>query len=138
MSKRWIIATVATFVAWMLGSFLVHGLLLHGEYAKLPNLFRTETDAQRYFPIMLLAHLLLAGALSWIYARGVSAGPWLAQGLRFGVAVAMLTVVPTYLIYYAVQPMPGAMVAKQIGFDGALIVLLGMLQGWLHRRAAPD
>jgi hypothetical protein len=40
--------------------------------------------------------------------RGVEAKPWVAQGERFGIAVALLTVWPTYLIYYVVQPMPGA------------------------------
>jgi hypothetical protein len=54
--------------------------------------------------------------------------------LRFGVAVALLTVVPTYLICYAVQPMPAAPVVKQIVFDGVLIVLLGLLVAWMLRR----
>jgi hypothetical protein len=30
----------------------------------------------------------------------------MAQGVRFGVAVALLTIVPSYLIYFVVQPMP--------------------------------
>ena len=32
----------------------------------------------------------MAGAFTWIYARGVENKPWLGQGLRFGVAVAFL------------------------------------------------
>ena len=59
--------------------------------------------------------------------------PWLGQGLRFGVAVAFLTIVPTYLIYYVVQPMPAALVAKQIVFDGALTLLLGLIAAWFFR-----
>jgi hypothetical protein len=47
--------------------------------------------------------------------------------------VAFLTVVPTYLIYYAVQPMPGAVVAKQIVFDGVGMVVLGITVSWLYR-----
>src|ERR1700721_144549 len=72
---------------------------------QLANLFRAESDQQNFFPLMLGAHVILSGAFVWIYARGVEARPWLAQGLRFGVAVALLTIVPTYLIYFAVQPM---------------------------------
>jgi hypothetical protein len=56
--------------------------------------------------------------------------------VRYGIAVALLTVVPTYIIYYVLQPMPGAMAARQIVFDGVLIVLLGMLVAWLYRNAA--
>ncbi len=60
----------------------------------------------------------------------------MAQGVRFGVAAALLTVVPTYLIYYAVQPMPGALVARQIVLELILLVLLGILAAWLYRTRA--
>jgi len=62
--------------------------------------------------------------------------PWVGQGLRFGAAVALLTVAPTYLIYYAVQPMPGLQVAKQIVFDGLLLLVLGVVVAFLYRNAA--
>ena len=136
MDKKFLVAWLVTFVAWMFGSFVVHGALLQADYAKLPQLFRAEADAQQYFPFMLLAHVLMSGALARIYARGVEARPWLGQGLRFGATVALLTVVPTYLIYYAVQPMPGAHVVKQIVFDGALVLLLGVLLAFLYRPKA--
>jgi hypothetical protein len=91
---------------------------------------------QQYFPLMILAHVMLAGAFTWIYGRGCEAArPWLGQGLRFGVAVALLTVVPTYLIYFVVQPTPGMLVAKQVVLDGALIVILGVVIAWWYRRA---
>jgi hypothetical protein len=133
MNKKFLIAWVAVFVAWMAGSFLVHGFLLHDDYARLPNLFRPEADAQKYLPLMILAHVILSGALVWIYSRGAEAKPWLAQGIRFGIAIALLTSVPMYLIYYVVQPMPGMHVAKQIVFDGVLNVVLGVLVAFLYR-----
>ena len=136
MDRKFLIAWLVTFIAWMFGSFVVHGALLQADYARLPQLFRAEADAQQYFPFMLLAHVLMSGALARIYARGVEAKPWLGQGLRFGATVALLTVVPTDLIYYAVQPMPGAHVVKQIVFDGALVVLLGTLLAFLYRQRA--
>ena len=133
MNKKFIIAWVVMFVAWMAGSFVVHGLLLRPDYLQLANLFRTEDNQQRFFPIMLLAHVMLSGAFVWIYVRGVEAKPWLAQGIRYGVAVALLTVVPTYLIYFDVQPMPESVVIKQIVFDGLLMVILGVIVSWLYR-----
>jgi hypothetical protein len=133
MNKKLIVAWIVLFVVWLIGSFVVHGVLLESDYMKLGNLFRTQDDSQKYFPLMILAHIMMAGAFAWIYARGVEAKPWLAQGVRFGVAVAALTVVPTYLIYYVVQPMPGGVVAKQIVFDGILAVILGLVVAWLYR-----
>jgi len=138
MDKKFLIGWLILFVAWMAGSFAVHGALLGSDYAALQGkLFRTPEDSQQFMPLMLLAHVLLAGALVWIYARGREAGkPWLGQGLRFGVAVALLTVIPTYIIYYVVQPTPGALVVKQMIFDGVLIVLLGVVVAWWYRGEA--
>jgi len=136
MNKKFLVAWVVIFIAWMAGSFVVHGVLLHDDYAKLPNLFRQEAEAQKYFPLMILAHVILSGAFVWIYTRGVEAKPWLAQGLRFGLAVALLTIVPTYMIYYVVQPMPGLHVVKQIVFDGTLMLVLGAIVAFIYRRPA--
>ena len=133
MNKKFLITWLVVFVVWMLGSFGVHGVLLHADYSALPTLFRPEAEAGPYFPIMILAHVILAGAFTWIYSRGVEAKPWLAQGVRFGIVVALLTIVPTYLIYYVVQPMPMATVVKQIVFDGVLLLILGIVVAWMYR-----
>jgi hypothetical protein len=134
MNKKFFIAWIVIFIVWMVGSFVVHGVLLHDDYAKLPTLFRPEAEAQQYFPLMILAHIILAGASVWIYSRGVEAAPWLPQGIRFGLAIALLTVVPTYMIYYVVQPMPGLHVIKQIVFDGILILILGVIAAFIYRQ----
>jgi hypothetical protein len=136
MNKQYIIAWIVVFVGWFAGSYVVHGALLHDDYSKLQGLFRPEAEAQQYFPWLIFAHVLLSGALVWIYGRGVEAKPWLAQGFRFGIAVALLTIVPTYIIYYVVQPMPAALVVKQIVFDGILILILACVTAFLYRRAA--
>ncbi len=140
MGKRFFFAWAAIFVLWMVGSIVVHGSLLHDDYMQLPNLFRPEADAQRYLPLMIVAHVILSGAFVWIYSRGVEDKPWLMQGIRYGVAIALLTVVPTYIIYYVVQPMPGATVVRQIVFDGLLLVALGVAAAYAYRdrpRVAP-
>jgi hypothetical protein len=135
MNKKFFIAWIVIFVAWMAGSFVVHGVLLHDDYAKLGGLFRPEAEAQQYFPLMVLAHIIMAGAFAWIYSRGVEATPWFPQGMRFGLAIALLTVIPTYMIYYVVQPMPGLHVVKQIVFDGILILILGVIAAFIYRQA---
>jgi hypothetical protein len=137
MNKKFLIAWVVIFVVWMLGSFVVHGHLLHDDYMQLSSLFRPEADAQHYFPWMILAHVILSGAFVWIYAQGVQDKPWLPQGVRFGIAVALLTIVPTYMIYYVVQPMPGMVVVKQMIFDGILLVILGIVVAALYRKPVP-
>jgi hypothetical protein len=135
MNKRFLLAWLVIFVAWMAGSFVVHGVLLHAEYSQLPNLFRPQADAENYMHFMLLAHVLLAGAFLWVYRRGREDKPWLGQGFRFGLVIALMTAVPTYMIYYVVQPLPGMMVVKQIVFETGLLLVLGMVTAFVGRNA---
>ena len=80
MNRRFLSAWFAVFLGWMAGSFLIHGTLLYDEYSRLPNLFRPEAESQRYFPWMLLAHVIMAGAFVWIYSRGSGGYPLAAPG----------------------------------------------------------
>ena len=134
MHKTFFVGWVVIFVVSALGSFVVHGVLLREDYLQISNLFRPEAEAQSYLPLLVLAYAIMAGALAWIYEHGVEAGPWLPQGLRFGVAVALLAVVPTYIVYYVVQPMPGMVVLKQIVLDSILMLILGVVLAFVFRQ----
>lgn len=132
MNKKFLVAWLVLFVLYFAGGFVVHGLLLHADY-EATGIMRPEADAQKLFPVMILAHLMLAGAFVWIYARGVENKPWLGQGLRYGLAVAFLAVIPLYLIYYVVQPLSSGLVVKQIVFDTILTLILGSVVAFLYR-----
>lgn len=138
MDKRFWICGLAMSVATLLLGFVVHGWLLKGDYTPLAGtLMRTQQDSQAYFPWMIVADLLIGFAMTWLYRFGFSEGrSTMAQGLRFGLAIALLTVVPWYLIYYAVQPTPTLLVVKQVAFDTVRFLLLGMLVAYLQPRRA--
>jgi hypothetical protein len=138
MTGRFWISVVAMFVLSMGLGFVIHGMLLHQDYAGLPNLLRTQEDAQGHFMWMLLAHVSIAFGFTWIYTKGREAGkPFLGQGLRFGLAVAVLMTIPMYLIYYAVQPWPGAVVARQIVYDAIGMLIMGVAVAAINRDARP-
>lgn len=131
MNKKFLVAWLVLFVLYMAGGFVIHGMLLADEYLA-TGLMRPEAEAQKLMHLMILAHVLMAGAFTWIYARGVENKPWLGQGLRFGLAVAVLFV-PIYIIYYVVQPTPGVLAVRQIAYDTILTLILGVAVAWLYR-----
>ena len=55
------------------------------------------------------------------------------QGIRFGLAMAALTVIPTYLIYHVVTPIALAVVIKQIVLDTIRLLLMGIVLAWINR-----
>jgi hypothetical protein len=133
MNKRFLISLVVMFVMSMAIGFFVHARLLGPEYAQLPGLFRSQQEQGRYFPYMLLANVFIAIGFVWIYLKGKEEKPFVAQGIRYGLAIAVLVTIPTYLIYYAVQPMPGGLVLKQIVFDTIGVILMGIIIAWLNK-----
>ena len=135
MDKRfWVCGLVMSIAALLLG-FIVHGVLLAPDYAALGAMFRSDADSSRYAPWMVLAHVLIGFAMTWIYAQGFSSGRSTSlQGLRFGLAMALFSAVPGYLIYYAVQPLPASLVAKQLLAGVVAMLLLGLLVAWLQPR----
>jgi hypothetical protein len=133
MKGRFWISVVAMFVLTMLMGIAVHGFLLQNDYARLPQLMRTPQDSQSMFPYMVLAHVFLAFGITWIYLMGRQDKPWFAQGIRFGIALAVFSIIPTYLIYFAVMPFPSDLVAQQIVFDSIGVVLLGVAIAWINR-----
>ena len=135
MDKRFWICGLVMSIAALLLDFIVHALLLAPDYAALGTMYRSDADSQHYMPWMILAHVLIGFAMTWIYVQGFSSGKASsAQGLRFGFAMALFSVVPGYLIYYAVQPLPAVLVVKQIVFGSICMVLLSLLVAWLQPR----
>jgi hypothetical protein len=55
------------------------------------------------------------------------------QGLRFGAAIAVMTTIPTHLIYFAVERLPADLAIKQIVLDTICILLVGLLAAWLNK-----
>lgn len=132
--KKFILTFVVVFVVTFLGNFLIHGMLLHAPYAQHPQLLRPQQEANRYLGFMAAAFLFFSLGFVWIYAHGVEEKPWVGQGLRFGLAVWLLVSVTRYLIYYAIQPWPGGLVAQQIGYELVLTLILGLLAAALYRK----
>ena len=136
MDKRFWISGVVMSLASMALGFIVHGTLLHDDYAALGTMMRPEAEANNYFHWMIVAHVLMGFALTWIYRQGIDRSKGtISQGLRFGLAIICLMTIPMFLIYYVVMPFPAALVQKQIAFEVIGMLLLGVLVAWLNPRS---
>lgn len=134
MDKRfWTSGIVLTVVAGLLG-FVIHGLLLKGDYSALGAIMRSDEDASHYmFPWMLLADIAYGFGITWIYRQGYTATrSAIGQGLRCGFAIALASTIPMFLIYYAVEPLPGMLVCKQLAFSTVQMLILGVLASMLN------
>ena len=137
MNKQCVISVVVMFVFSLMLGFLIHGVLLADGYLQLPNLMRTQEDAQRHFPAMLVANFCIGLGFTVIYRRGREAGKdWLGQGVRFGLWFVVAATVPMFAIYYAVQPMPLIFTLKQIALETVGTVMMGIVVAALNKLPA--
>lgn len=138
MDKRFWISVVVMFLLLTAFGYLVHGVLLMGDYSRLSNLYRSQEDQLHHFAWIPVANLLTAFIFVWVYRRGREGRPPAAQGFRYGLAVAALVTVPRFLTYYSIQPVPGGLVTRQILYDTAMFVLMGIVVAFLNRRDGDD
>jgi hypothetical protein len=133
MRWKFTISVVVMFVMLFLLGWAVHGTWLAGDYAKVPQLMRPMPEVWNRFPLMFLAQLLTAVGFTWIYLKGKEDKPWLAQGIRYGIAIAVLATIPVNLVHYVVMPFPPELVLKQAICDVATVILMGIVLAWINR-----
>jgi hypothetical protein len=132
MTRKCIISAIVMFVmAWGL-SFVVHGVLLYPDYLATQGM-RPPEEAQKIIYWLILAQAIFGAAFAWVYVQGKEDKPWLTQGIRYGIAIACLTVIPTYLIYHVVTPIAFVAAIKQIVFDTIRVLLMGVVLAWINR-----
>jgi len=134
MNKQFILSVIVLFFVVTILGIVIHGLLLGQYYATMPNIMRTQEETQDLFHIMVLANLLIAIGLTWVYRMGREKDkPWVGQGARFGIAVAVMAIIPTYLIYYVVQQTPEALAVQQIAFETGGMIITGLVTALMNR-----
>jgi hypothetical protein len=129
--KKFIPTVIVVFVVANLTGFLIHAYLLRADYMLIAEHYRAPGQEKMIF--INLAYLSFAIGSVWVYTKGVENRPWLGQGVRFGIAMALVLAIPSFFIAYAVQPVPSALMVKQILFESADKVLLGIITAALYR-----
>lgn len=134
--KRIVLAAFAGFLLLGAGRYLVHGLWLAGAYAETPSLWRTQAGMAHLRWVISLADLILAAAATLIYVRGIEPKPWLGQGIRFGVLLALATSIPQSMVEYFTYPISWTLMLQWIIGEGVLAVLLGVIVAAICRAKA--
>jgi hypothetical protein len=129
--KKLVPTIIVVFIVANVFGFLIHAILLKPDYLPIAGYYRPMGQEKMLF--ISLAYLSFAIGSVWVYAKGVEDKSWLEQGIRFGIAMWLVLAVPSFLIAYAVQPVPGMLVLKQVVFEGADKILLGILTAALYR-----
>ena len=126
-TKRIVLAIVAGFIWMVAGRYLIHSVWLAAVYAENRGLWRPQADMLHMIWVVQVANLVFATAATLIYVRGREAKPWLGQGLRFGVLLALVSAVPQSMVEYFTYPISSTLMVQWIAGEGVLALLLGVV-----------
>jgi hypothetical protein len=86
--KRFVLRWSVLFIAANVFGFVVHGLLLQGDYAANPQLLRTQEDANRHFVYMPMGFAFRlrrwSGSTNTVFNLGPGSARESGLALRYG------------------------------------------------------
>lgn len=119
--------TIVVAISMFALGFVGHQLLLGHDYVSIEPIMRSKQEMTAHMPFALINALIFSAAFVWMYSRATRPGPWLGQGVLFGIAVWAISTVPLYLTNYTIEPWPGTFVAKILAWELVAMVLLGLV-----------
>lgn len=127
--------TITVFVVFayiFISDMVIHGFILDSTYQATPELWRPKAEMQSFMPWMILGQFLIAKFFVVLFAKGYE-GTGFHEGIRFGLYVGLL-ITGTYLIQYAVSPLPCNLVLAWIGFGLVQSILGGVIAAFVYKR----
>jgi hypothetical protein len=134
---RWRVALagLVVFVLANIGAVIVHGFVLAADYDPYEGtLLRRGTEPAWQFIFLPVVHLSFTIGLIWLFriAR-VDDDRWTARALKLGVIAWLIGPAPMFLLWYAEQPWPGTLVAKQLPYEFVIAIVLALTAGAIFR-----
>jgi hypothetical protein len=125
--KKLIIATIVGYIVLMATNYLVHSVWLKPDYDAIASSHRTIEGIMHRFWAMALGQFFFAAMFSYIYTRGRENKPWLKQGIRYGIVMTFMTVVPYSLSEYVVYIVNYMLAIKWMIAGGIQLIVLGLI-----------
>ena len=140
--SRWRVALagLVVFVLANVGAVIVHGFVLAADYEPYEGtLLRRGTEPAWQFIFLPVVHLSFTIGLIWLFriAREDAAG-WTPRALKLGVIAWLIGPAPLYLLWYAEQPWPGTLVARQLPYEFVIAMVLALTAGAMLRPKTLD
>ena len=129
------LAGIAVFVASVALSYVINDIWLMRLYQANAWAYRRAGDVRRIVPIGVAAQFLGSLALAWVYAKGYEPNreaSGIAQGVRFGLAVALLIVGFATVWNYVTQPIAARLGVLQMFSIVAEFGILGAIVGLVY------
>lgn len=122
MNKKVWSGALGVFVTVLILDSLVNMFLLRPEYETTKHLWRAAEDIN--MALLIVCYAVQAFFFAFIFSKGYE-GKGVVEGLRFGLYVALLMVLPFAYMSYATMPIPYMLSLKYFLFGTMTWVIAG-------------
>lgn len=132
-TKKWLLGSLAVFVALAVMEQVVHTVILKTEYDKTIQLWRQPEAQASLQAWRWLGYGLFALLFGFVYIHGYERKGAIGQGMRYGLYIGLLVFLPYGLIRYSYWPHPANLMLAWIVFGVIESVLCGLVFGLIYR-----
>ena len=130
---RLTVAAIVAAIVDMVYGYPVYGLMLSGEFARYPGIFRPMEAVNGNLPIMFAGTLLAMFAATFIYVKGYEGGNGIHEGTRFGALIGLFGVGYIAVGNYAVMNIGRRLTAEMALAGLAEWIVVGAVIGAVYR-----
>jgi len=131
--KKLVLAIVAAYIVLMATGYVVHDVWLMPDYNAIPASHRDAAGIQHRFWAMAVGQFFFAAMFAYIYTRGRETKPWLAQGIRYGIVMSFMTVIPYSLGEYVIYLIPHSLAVKWMIAGTIQLIITGLVVAGICR-----
>jgi hypothetical protein len=133
--KKMALAIVVAYAVLQGTEFLIHVIWLAPVYAAL-DAWRAAPQMEAKMWIMWVGSFLMTVMFTYIYVRGMENKPWLEQGIRFGIVIALFAAIPFTLNNYVLYRVPYTLAIKWMIAGSLQAILMGVIVAFFFRKTA--
>jgi hypothetical protein len=134
--KKLAVAVVVGYLVLMVLGYLIHSLWLMPVYRQYAGAWRPADIMMKKRWVMFVGEFIFTVLFAWIYTRGRENKPWVAQGIRYGILMTLLAVVPAACSEYTIYPIPYTLALKWMVGGGVQLIALGLVVAGFCRKPA--
>jgi hypothetical protein len=131
-TKRFVLASLAVFVAGMILDYLVHMVILKGAYESLAAIWRQEMNSLMW--LMYVGSLIFAFLFVYIFTKGHE-NKGIMEGVRYGLIIGLFFILPTASGQYAMYPIPFSLAVQWFVYGLIEFIIFGIIAAIIYKPA---
>ena len=136
--KKLVSATVLVYAWVMATGYLINSVWLMKDYMLTPDSWRPQAVMQHKFWIMWAAELLFTVMFVRVYSRGLEKKPWVGQGIRYGIVMSLLVMIPESLTEYVIYRVHHILAIKWMVSGTAQFIVMGLIVAFVYKAPSPE